>query len=163
MGWAVSVLSLHSGRGESERKVGRPKDVQPRSRLPRSQDDLIRPTQQVGQGDACLQPGQRGAQAEVRPEPERQVWVRVAGAVEPARVGEGRRVTVRRPDHCQHHRAGGDGRPVKVYLTSGNPVHPLEWGPVSEHLLDSNGQRGGARRVPVRAVAGAQSGTARRC
>ena len=111
--------------------MGRSEDVRPRSRLPRPQDDLVRPAEQVGQGDACLEPGQRGTQAEVRTVPERQVWVRVAGNVEPARVGKDRQVTVRRPDHRQHHRPGGDGRPLKVHLPSGHPVHPLQGGPVS--------------------------------
>jgi hypothetical protein len=49
----LKTPSRAAGR-ESEWKVGRSKDVRPRSRLPRPQDDLIRPTEQVGQGDPCL-------------------------------------------------------------------------------------------------------------
>ena len=70
--------------------------------------DAGHPIEQLLEHHLQLEAGQRVAQTEVRAEPERHVFVRRAGDVEPERIGEVLGIAVRRRIQQQHLLAGAD-------------------------------------------------------
>lgn len=74
------------------------------------QTGLVEPASELGLGELCLEPGERGAETVVGAAAEAQVLVVVPGGDEPVGVGEALRIPVAgREDQPQRGALGDDG------------------------------------------------------
>ena len=97
------------------------------------------PLEDLVQGDAALQAGERGAETEVDAVAEGQVVVDLAVDVEAVRVGESSLVAVRRGGQEEHRAALRDHRAVVLDVGGHVPGLDRGGGLVAEQLLDGAG------------------------
>src|ERR1700757_954892 len=112
-----------------------------RQRGIRRQPHIRNALQQAGLHDRQLQPGELVAQAEVRPEAEREVVVRVALDVEGFRILEDLFVEVRRLEQQDHLLALVQLGAVKLVVGGDRAGHVLHRRRPSQHFFDRVGQQ----------------------
>lgn len=114
--------------------------------------------QQRGERHLAFQPGQRRAEAVVDAAAEGHMAVGVTGDVEAARIGEGRRVTVRRSEHQHDLIAGPDPPTGQVEVLGGNPLGDLDRAVEPEQLVDGTGDQLGRAPQQLKLARSAQQG-----
>ena len=135
---AARIEQDREGDGAAQRVVPPPVD---RGRV-HGEPHVGQPADHRPDRDPCLEPGQPGAEAEVRTVAECQVAVSGTADVEPVGVVEGGRIAVRRPEHDPHRLPGWQPHTVDLDLDRGDLHVPLERALELQDLLD------GARDQP---------------
>src|SRR3954469_7500464 len=90
------------------------------------QRELFHSTEEVREGNLCLQPREWRAQTGMNAKAERDMGIRIASNVEAARVGELPGVAVRGADHRQNELAGRDDLAMHLDLAGRCSRHPLK-------------------------------------